>query len=54
MLECDCNKVAKPLMFSCIFAAYLQNTYLQEHFWLTAVKPLKNLYYTLILRILES
>ena len=41
MLDGDFKKVAKPLVFSFKFAAYFQNTFLQEHFWVTAVKPLK-------------
>ena len=44
MLDGDFNKVAKPLVFSCKFAAYFRKTFLQEHFRVTAVKPLKQLY----------
>ena len=51
MLECDFNKIAKALVFSCKFAPYFKNTFFQEHVWVTAVKPLKQLYHTLILRI---
>ena len=32
MLECDFNKLAKPLRFFCKFTAYFQNTFLHEHF----------------------
>ena len=48
MLECDFNKVAKALVFSCKFASYFKNTFFQEHVWVTAVKPLKQLYHTAI------
>ena len=51
MLECDFNKLAKPRVFSCEFAAYFQNTFLQEHFEGIIVKPLKQLHHTLILGI---
>ena len=33
--KCDFNKVAKQL-FSCKFAAYFQNIFFKEHFWVTA------------------
>ena len=51
MRECDFNKVAKPLVFSCKFSTYFQNTFLQEHFRVTAVKPLKQPHHILILGI---
>ena len=49
MPKCDFNKVAKPrywdhtsaYVFSCKYAAYFQNTILQEHFRVTAAKSLK-------------
>ena len=44
MLHGDFHKVAKSLVFSCKLAAYFQNTFLQEHFQVTAVKPLKQPY----------
>ena len=37
--------------FSCKFVAYFQNNLLQEDFWVTAAKLLKQLYNTLILEI---
>ena len=54
ILECDLSKVAKPLVLSGKFAAYFQNTFLQEHFQVTAAKPLKQLYHTLILGIYKE
>ena len=42
MLDGDFSKVAKPLVFSCKFAAYFQNSFLQEHVRVTAVKPLNS------------
>ena len=54
MPECDFNKVVRPLVFSCKCAAYLYNTFLQEHFRMTAVKPLTQLHQTLILGIYET
>ena len=44
MPKCDFNKVALQLyrnhtsawVFSCNFAAYFQNTFSQEHHWVTA------------------
>ena len=44
MLDGDFNKVAKPLVLFCKFAAYFQNTFLQEHFPVTTVKLLKQPY----------
>ena len=43
ILDADFNEVEKRLVFSCKFAAYFQNTFLQEHFRLTAVKLVKQL-----------
>ena len=54
MLEGDFNKVAKPLVFSCKFAAYFQNTFLQEHFRATAVKPLKQLYLRKLIKTVKN
>ena len=51
MLGCDFNKVAKPLVFSCKFAAYFQSIFLQQHFRVTVAKRLRQLYHTLILGI---
>ena len=34
--KCDFNKVTSPWVFSCKFAAYFQNTFFQEHFWVAA------------------
>ena len=47
MPKCDFNKVALQLywnhisawVFSCKFAAYFQNTFLQQHLWRAACAP---------------
>ena len=54
MLDGDFNKVAKPLVFSCKFAAYFQNTFLQEHIRVTVVKPLKQLYLKKLIKKLNN